>query len=97
MDRAQRPPGVGQDVRIDVARSGAGDQSVELKPHQPLPGEAVAQPGLLGDADEPHGPARVEELDHGGRAAKAQSADGALDALGTGHLAKPQVRLRVPS
>ncbi|MFC7259657.1 hypothetical protein [Streptomyces lutosisoli] len=66
VDRAQRPPGCGQDVRIAVARSGAGDQAVELKPDQALPGEAVVQSCLFGDVDEPHGPARVEDLDHGG-------------------------------
>lgn len=76
-----------------MARSGAGDQSVELKPVQPLPGETVVQPGLFSDVDEPHGPARVEDLDHGGRVAEVQTAHGVLDALGTGHLAERQVRL----
>ncbi|MER5435980.1 hypothetical protein [Streptomyces sp. NPDC002588] len=93
VDRAERPSGCGQDVRIAVAWAGAGDQAVELKPVQALPGEAVVQSCLFGDVDEPHGPTRVEDLDHGGRVAKVQPAHGVLDALGTGHLAERQVRV----
>ncbi|AEW95146.1 hypothetical protein SCATT_27750 [Streptantibioticus cattleyicolor NRRL 8057 = DSM 46488] len=70
-----------------MARTGTGDQAIDLKPVESHPREAVVQASLLGDVDEPHGAARVEDLDDGGRMPQVQTSHGVFDALCTGHRA----------